>query len=399
MEKIPRFIQLRLGAPDFRDLPWDLPFDKWHIRTQRLVEVPRGLSRHPVVFLNYDGNVYALKSLAWQDAQKEYNYLETMEAMRLPAVTPVGYVQFPKDDTGILITSFLNGSLPYRFLFMQESFRQYREHLLDAIASLLVQLHLAGFYWGDCSLSNTLFRRDTGALRAYLVDIETGEHYPDQIPATKRYLDLEIMEENVSGDLTDLGASGLLAENIPVADTGAYIRLRYQRLWEEITKEEIIEPDEQYRIQERIRALNSIGFSVGDVELTRTDSGDRLRLKVMVTDRNFHRNQLYNLTGLDAEEYQARKMMNEIQEVKARLSNIQNRSTPLSVAAFHWLENIYKPVINELKPLDTIHTTSAELYCQVLEHKWYLSESAKQDVGHQFATRDFLRKFSQTEIN
>lgn len=390
-------ITLPGDTPDFQDLPWDLPLDAWQGQTSRIVEVPRGLSRHPVVFVNYEGDIFALKSLPWLDAQKEYNYLVTMDGLRLPSVKPVGYFRLPVGEMGVLITNFLSGSLPYRFLFIQESFRKYRDHLLDAIASLLVQLHLAGFYWGDCSLSNTLFRRDAGALRAYLVDIETGEHYPDQMPATRRYLDLEIMEENVSGDLRDLGATGLLVQNIPIADTGAYIRLRYQSLWEEISKEEIIDPGEQYKIQERIRALNALGFSVGDVELTRTDAGERLRLKVLVTDRNFHRNQLYNLTGLDAEELQARKMVNEIQEVKARLSNTQNRSTPLSVAAFHWLENNYQPVINELSVLDSIYTTSAELYCQVLEHKWYLSESAKQDVGHEYATRDFISKFSKSE--
>lgn len=53
---------------------------------------------------------------------------------------------------------------------MSSSLERYRDHLLDAISGLLVQLHLAGTFWGDCSLSNTLFRRDAGALQAYLVD-------------------------------------------------------------------------------------------------------------------------------------------------------------------------------------------------------------------------------------
>ena len=94
-------------------------------------------------------------------------------------------------------------------------------------------------------------------------------------------------------------------DDIPISDTGAYIRLQYQRLWEEITREDIIDPEDYYLIQERIRAMNSIGFSVGDVELAKIESGDQRRLRVIVTDRNFHRDQLYNLTGLDAEERQA----------------------------------------------------------------------------------------------
>jgi hypothetical protein len=41
--------------------------------------------------------------------------------------------------------------------------------------------------------------------------------------------------------------------------------------------------------------------------------------------------------------------------------------------------------------------SAAELYCQVLEHKWYLSEQARQDVGHQAATEDFIRQFGNKQ--
>jgi len=204
---------------------------------------------------------------------------------------------------------------------------RYQSNLFDAIAGLLVQLHLADVYWGDCSLSNTLFRRDAGVLQAYLVDAETSEWYPDSITPAQRLYDLEIMEENINGDLGDLDAVGLLQDGI-FRDAGAYIRQRYQRLWEEITHEDIINPNEHFRIEERIRALNSLGYSVREVELAGTENGNQLRLRVVVTDRNFHRDSLYNLTGLEAQEMQARQMMNEIHQVKATLSQSVNRSTP-----------------------------------------------------------------------
>jgi len=287
-------------------------------------------------------------------------------------------------------------------LFMSQGLKNYRKHLLDAIAGLLVQLHLADIFWGDCSLSNTLFRRDAGALQAYLVDAETAEVHNKDISAALRYHDLEIMEENINGDILDLKLKGELSledPSIPASQTGAYIRNRYLDLWNEITREDVITPGEHYRIQDRIRALNAIGFSVGNVELTPVTNGDQLRLRVVVTDRNFHRDQLHTLTGLDVEEMQARKMMNEIQELKATLSQANNRSTPLSVAAFHWLENTFNVVTRSLQSLTGEATTLAELYCQVLEHKWYLSERAQRDVGHQAATQDYLEIFGvQKEI-
>jgi hypothetical protein len=395
----PLNLSIRPGNPDFLDLPWNLPVVRWADHSNRLEEVQRGLSRHPVCFANYDGVLYAFKEMPVGLAEREYDLLLKMEAAHLPVVNPVGHVQAETaaGQTSVLITRFLERSLPYRTLFMRSSLERYREHLLDAIAGLLVQLHLAGFYWGDCSLSNTLFRRSAGALQAYLVDAETAEAYPDRFSPTLRYYDLEIMEENVNGDLADLQTAALLSEGIPVRDTGTYIRQRYLRLWEEITREDIITTGEHFRIQERIRALNDLGFSVGEVELATTDIGQQLHLRVVVTDRNFHSDQLQNLTGLDVEENQARMMMNEIQELKATLSQTHNRSTPLSVAANHWLENIYQPTVNLLKPLVDENTDVSELYCQLLEHKWFLSEKAQHDVGHQTAASDFIQHFSKLQ--
>lgn len=391
----PQQVILQPGHPDFLDLPWELPLEEWPGNCPRLEEVERGLSRHPVMFVNYGGVLYVLKELPESVARLEYKSLVQMQAQRLPAVTPVGHLrtQTSQGPASVLITRYLEHSLPYRSLFLNSSLLRYRAHLLDAMASLLVQLHLAGFFWGDCSLSNTLYRRDAGALQAYLVDAETTEYHPDRLPPTLRYHDLVIMEENVNGDLADMEATGLLAEDIPVADTGTYIRLRYGRLWEEITHEDIINPGEQFRIQERIRALNSLGYSVGEVALHPTESGNQVRFRVAVTDRHFHRNRLQGLTGLEAEEEQARQIMNEIQQVKANLSREKDRSTPLSVAAHHWLEQYYRPTLQQLQPAMAGSMSPVELYCQVLEHKWFLSERAQRDVGHQAAAEDYLRTF------
>jgi hypothetical protein len=387
------------GSPNFSDLPWPLPLDEWPGRCTRLEEVERGLSRHPVVFVNYSGVLYAIKELPPGLARVEYELLREIEKLNLPSVLPVGHaeIQAGQAKMSALFTRYLESSLPYRTLFMRQGLELYRQHLLDAMAGLLVQLHLAGIFWGDCSLSNTLFRRDAGALQAYLVDAETAEIHHGYLPPALRFQDLQIMDENLTGDLLDMRASGLLQfvdSGVPVADTGTYIRLRYQRLWEEITREDIINPAERDRIQERIRSLNALGFSVGEVELTPAQNGDQLRLRVVVSDRSFHRDLLSNLTGLDVEEMQARKMMNEIQELRATLSQEGNRVVPLSVAAYQWQERFYNPVVARLSPLADSHTTLAELYCQVLEHKWYLSERARNDVGHQAATDDYLSRFA-----
>ena len=392
------------GSPDFSDLPWHLPLTDWQGSCSRLEEMQRGLSRHAVVFVNYGGQIFALKELPPESAQKEFDLFSQIEQLRVPTVTPIGTVNThtPIGETSVLITRFLERSIPYRSIFMHNALTRYRTHLLDAMAGLLVQIHVAGIFWGDCSLSNTLFRRDAGALQAYLVDAETAEIYTPRLSPTLRYHDLEIMEENLDGEILDLAAAGNLnAEIFPlIGQMGAYVRQRYQKLWEEIMHEQLVADNERYRIQERIRALNTLGYSVQRIEMLPSEKGDKLRLRVMVTDRNFHRDQLFGLTGLEAEEGQAEQLTNEILEIKGTLSKENNRSVPLSVAAGYWLKHCYQPVLHILGSLLAAKKTTEEfnspneLYCQVLEHKWYLSERARHDVGHIAAAEDFIHQYA-----
>ncbi|SEK48329.1 Lipopolysaccharide kinase (Kdo/WaaP) family protein [Stigmatella aurantiaca] len=388
-------IQIRQGHPDFLDLPWHLPLAEWEGHSSRLVQVPRGLSRHEVLFVSYGRAIYALKELPPRLGQREYEALRGLEERELPSVRAVGLVrartseEVGGEESSVLITLFLEGSLPYRTLFMNQGLERYRERLLDAMASLLVRLHLGGFYWGDCSLSNTLFRRDAGELQAYAVDAETSEIH-EKLSDGQRQQDLLIMEENVAGGLADLAAVVQLPRALDVYETGTHIRKRYERLWEEINKEIPVAKNESYRIHERIRALNDLGFSVGEVDLVAQPGvSDHLRMRTIITDRNYHRHQLHNLTGIVAEERQATLLLNELQELRATLTRELNRSIPLSTAAFRWLEERFHPTIQQLQPV--VGTTEvSEVYCQVLEHKWFLSEREKKDVGLQRAIVDYM---------
>ncbi len=388
-------IHLREGHARLLDLPWDQPLTRWAAISERIVDLPRGISRHEVRFVAFGANVYAIKDLATPIAQREYERLMQLEERRLPAVTPVGHavVRHSGGETrGMLVTRFLDGALPYRALFQSPGLARYRERLLDAIAGLLVRLHLAGVYWGDCSLSNTLFRRDAGALGAYLVDAETSDVH-ETLSNGQRVQDLLILEENVTGDIADLAAAAELPDGWLDDDAPERIRRRYDELWAEVSREEIIAPGEMWRIPERVRALNALGFSVGEIELHAVSDGSLLRLRTLVTDRDYHRHRLHDLTGLVAEEHQAELLMNEVHELKARLSHELDRSVPLSVASYRWFNEHWLPAQTAMTDAAPGDVEPAEAYCQVLEHKWFLSERARQDVGLEAAMRDYRMRF------
>jgi tRNA A-37 threonylcarbamoyl transferase component Bud32 len=397
--KLNTYFHLISDTPDFTDLPWNIDLNEWSQRTKRYVQVECGLSRHPIAFVNYDSDVYAIKELPPGIAQKEFRNLLALSQLRLPTVETVGYVESTKqgESSSLLITKYLESSIPYRSIFLRSNLDRYKSHILDAMAGLLVQLHLNGVYWGDCSCSNTLFRRDAGTLQAYLVDAETVELNQAPLKPTDRAHDIAIMQENILGEFSDINISN--NRLLPFLEIGDYIRKRYQELWEEITREIIIKPEEQYRVQDHITSLNQLGFSIKDIEIFEDETGDKLRLRVNVTDKNFHRDQLFELTGLVAEEMQARQMINEIQQLRAVISRKGEHSIPLSVAAHEWLIHIYEPIMKKLQPIlnnDRFNlevSDPSELYCQILENKWFLSEKVQQDIGHQAAADDYLNRF------
>jgi Domain of unknown function (DUF4032)/Lipopolysaccharide kinase (Kdo/WaaP) family len=385
----PQFqLQARTGHPDFLDLPWEQPLVEWE--TERLVHVVRGIGRHVVRFVDYDGAVYALKELPGEIAQREYGLLRQLGVAEMPVVEAVGVATRGSDALGaVLITRHLDYSLPYRTLFSGPGRPDLGDRLLDAGAQLLVRLHLAGFFWGDCSLSNMLFRRDAGALSAYLVDAETGELHMTLSDGQRNH-DLEIAEENLAGELADVAAELGRPLAVPGEETAAELVRRYQHLWDELIRDELFGPDERYRLHERLRRLNELGFDVEELELQSADEGYRLRLHPRVVEPGHHRRRLLTLTGLHAQENQARRLLNDLADFRAELEQVEGRPLPETIAAYRWLDEVFKPTIDGVPAELHGKREAPELYHEVLEHRWYLCEAAARDVGRQEAVVSYV---------
>jgi hypothetical protein len=386
-----RFL-LRPGHPDFLDLPWTEPLEGW--RDDRLVEVPRGISRHVVRFVEVAGKLYGLKELPQRLAEREYRLLRALEDRSIPCVKVVGVVSRGSDEheAAVLITRHLEYSLPYRRLFTGRGVPDVRQRLLDALSQLLVRLHLAGFFWGDCSLSNTLFRRDAGALSANLVDAETGELHP-QLSDGQREHDLAIAESNIAGELFDLEAAGELPDDVDPVETALGVIAGYQGLWTELTRVETFGPDERYRIDQRVRRLHELGFDVAELELTATPEGTRLALPApTVVEPGHHQRRLFELTGLWAQENQARRMLDDMAGYKAWLEMKTMRQIPEAVGAHRWVMEVFEPTI-AMVPADLVRKMqAAELFHEILEHRWFLSEAEGGDVGMERAVASYVER-------
>jgi Domain of unknown function (DUF4032)/Lipopolysaccharide kinase (Kdo/WaaP) family len=376
-------------------LPWSVPLAEWH--DDRLVEIrQRGISRHVVRFVHDDGMLYALKELNERLARREYRLLRALADLNVPGVEAVGIAVNRDPDNpdadAILVTKFLTYATTYRAVFSHPRGVQPIDGLLDALVELLVRLHLSGFFWGDCSLSNTLFRHDAGTLEAYLVDAETSERHPALSDGQREY-DIELATERVAGELLDLQAGNLLQGDVDPFEIADELGGRYQSLWQELTREEILRPEDQRRrIAERLHRLNKLGFDADEVELIPTPEGNKLRLRTRVSESGHFARQLYLRTGIDAGENQARRLLNDITGFRAYLEQKEGHPISEIVAANRWLEEIYDPVIAAIPERLRGRLPPAEIFHEILEHRWYMSETAGRDVGTIAATRDYLEQ-------
>jgi tRNA A-37 threonylcarbamoyl transferase component Bud32 len=264
-----------------------------------------------------------------------------------------------------------------------------RARLLDALADLLVRLHLAGFFWGDCSLSNTLFKRDAGALAAYVVDVETGELH-EQLTDGQRAHDLELTQEHFAGELFDLEAelgTEELGDPFALADD---VRREYERLWNELTAEEEFGADEASRVQERLQRLNERGFDVEEVELDATSSGYRLRVRPQVVEAGHHRRRLLNLTGLNTQENQARRLLQDISAFKDALERSGTHFVSDAAAAGRWLTDVFEPTIAGIPSELHGKRAPAQLFHELLDHRNELSIKADHEIGIAEALDSYL---------
>jgi len=362
--------------PALLDLPWDIPLEEWP--SSLLAALPRGISRHVVRFVNLSGRVLAVKEIGETVAHHEYDMLRDLSRLDAPSVVPVAVITGRVGANGeelnaVLITEHLQFSLPYRALFSLSMREDTATRLIDALALLLVRLHLIGFYWGDVSLSNTLFRRDAGEFAAYLVDAETGELHPELTPGQREY-DVDLARTNIIGELMDLQAGGYFPLESDPIDVGDRIRTQYDLLWTEVTAEESLPNQQrQYLVSERIRRLNDLGFDVAELRMASDDTGEHLVIQPKVVDAGHHNRKFMRLTGMDVGEHQARRLLGDI------------------------LTDVFTPIVRAIPRELAGKLEPAQLYHEYLEHRWYMAQQAGHDIPREEALASYITNILQSK--
>lgn len=374
-------LQITAATPEsaLLDLPWRVPLEEWP--PEVLAALPRGISRHIVRFVRSGKRVLAVKETRDHYAFREYELLRRLGKLGVPCVTPVAVVTGRVDDDGealeaAIVTEHLSFSLPYRAMFGQALRPDTATRLIDALAVLLVRLHLIGFYWGDVSLSNTLFRRDADRFAAYLVDAETGDLHRELTPGQRSY-DLDLARTNIIGELFDLEAGELLDEEVDAIAIGDALVSRYDELWTALTQVESFSADERWRVDARIRRLNDLGFDVGELNIVTDFDGSTVEIQPKVVDAGHHSRRLLRLTGLDVQDNQARRMLNDLDAWRAHTDRLNDSE---QLVAHDWLVHSFEPTIAAVPRELRKKLEPAQLFHEILDHRWYMSQNEGRDI-------------------
>ena len=375
-------------------LPWDQSLEQWP--EDRSLAEKRGISRHIVRLVRAtdapDSEIYAVKETVSEFANREYQLLRQLRGLNAPSVEPIAVIEGRTNTEGeelpcALATRFLPYSLPYRVLLSGEVTSHDVLTMANALALLLVRMHLLGFWWGDCSLSNTLFRRDAEGFAAYLVDAETGEFHKTLSDGQREH-DLEIAHFNVAAELEDLAISGVLFAGMdPIRASDGVIK-RYRRLWAALKDPQILDPKDRHAIEGAMRGLQDLGFAVEEVSVSIDGENQELSFQPKLVAAGYHTLRLHDLTGLETEELQAKRLLASFDRYRARE---EKPRAPIEASAMRWLTEVFEPTVglvpNELQG----RVEPAQLFHEVLEHRWYLSEKAGHDVGLVFAAHSYIR--------
>ena len=374
-------------------LPWHLSLEEWP-EDPALAE-KRGISRHVVRLVRAtkdpDSQVYAVKETVSEFANREYKILRELNHLNAPCVEQIAVVEGRTDKNGeelpcVIVTRFLPYSLPYRVLLSGSVTAHDITTMASALALLMVRLHLLGFWWGDCSLSNTLFRRDAEGFAAYLVDAETGE-FQKTLSDGQREHDLDIAMFNVAAELEDLSLSGVLYPGMdPVRAAEAVIR-RYRRIWAALKERQLLDPKDRHAVERAMRVLHDLGFAVEEVSITIDGDTQMLSFQPKLVAAGYHTARLRELMGIDTEELQAKRLLASFDRYRARE---EKTGASVTEMAKKWFLEVFEPTINRVPESMRGRVEHAQMFHEILENRWYLSEAQGVDVGLDYATDNYV---------
>lgn len=123
--------------------------------------------------------------------------------------------------------------------------------------------------------------------------------------------------------------------------------------------------------------LNDLGFDIEELAIKTDEAGSTVRIQPKVVDAGHHQRRLLRLTGLDAQENQARRLLNDLDSYTA---TYDKQDLDEEMVAHEWLAQVFEPVIRSIPRDLKGRLEPAEMFHQLLEHRWFMSQQQARDV-------------------
>ena len=138
-----------------------------------------------------------------------------------------------------------------------------------------------------------------------------------------------------------------------------------------------------------INRLNDLGFDVGELTITTDVDGTTVSIQPKVVDAGHYHRQIMRLTGLDVQENQGRRMLNDLESYRAETDR---QNDDLTIVAHDWLDEVFNPTVQAV-PRDLRRKLEpAEIFHEVLEHRWFISQQQARDVPMSEAVGSYVEK-------
>jgi len=144
---------------------------------------------------------------------------------------------------------------------------------------------------------------------------------------------------------------------------------------------------ERWRVAARIEKLNALGFDVAELDMSADADGTTVRIKPKVVDAGHHSRRLLRLTGLDVQENQARRLLNDLDAFHA--DPIRDDEDEEFVA-HEWLTDVFEPAVRSVPRDLRGKLEPAQIFHEILDHRWFLSERQSRDVPMAEATASYI---------
>ncbi|GAC1655372.1 MAG: hypothetical protein NVS4B12_27820 [Ktedonobacteraceae bacterium] len=402
-----------MGTDDRRrieELPWHLPMEEWLSQGLEVLNIRRGESRHPVVFVEREGVRYAIKETTPRMAEREIRNFHEIERRGIPALSPVGVVispapplaldvpklggitQYINGDRGYTVTRLAPRVIPHVLLYRLPFTKRTKQRLLSAVAVLMIELHEHGIYWGDPSLANILLRIDGRSILAIMADAETSELFTGPISDGLREQDLAMFGESLSWQAEDLRILRGLPEDTQVLDDSdfRYFEQRYRWLHRQHAQMATSTAGtSRQQLQQFLETLNGWSFSLVNA------TGHTLQQLTTVLP-GWHQRRIHELLHIAIPRIYARRFYDTILGHQAILSEREGRDVSLEEAAHNWYTHYHLPAILLLRQNLTSGQDPMQAYFAVMQHKWNMSRKAKQEVPLEEALLDWSMRQAQT---